>query len=166
MRGNEVLLVTENFAEAALGAVAAGGATDGGGGGDHAHAGDGNRGRGIRSGWLRSGGPRSWVALFPPEGEGAAVDAAALFADGADVAGPAQVLLGAEAQGSHGETRVENRTLALAVGSESDDGQPLAALGAAGLDHFAAALGRHAGAITDLASTFLAVRAECRLHDF
>jgi hypothetical protein len=48
----------------------------------------------------------------------------------------------------------------------SDDRQALAALETAGFDDFAAALGGHTGTVTNLAGALLAVRADCRLHDF
>ena len=61
-------------------------------------------------------------------------------------------------------------SLALAATDEgrsgSDDGQALAAFEAAGFDDFASAFGGHTGAVTNLAGAFLAVRTECRLHDF
>jgi len=47
----------------------------------------------------------------------------------------------------------------------SDDRQALAALEAAGADDLAATAGAHAGTITNLTGAFLAVRAECGLHD-
>lgn len=50
--------------------------------------------------------------------------------------------------------------------SNSDDGETFAAFEAAGADDFASAFGGHTGAITNLAGAFLAVRTECRLHDF
>jgi hypothetical protein len=48
----------------------------------------------------------------------------------------------------------------------SDDGQALAAFAAAGGEHLATASGGLTSAETDLAGAFLAVGAECRLHDY
>jgi hypothetical protein len=48
----------------------------------------------------------------------------------------------------------------------SDDREALAALTTAGREDFAATPGGLAGAETDLAGAFLAMRAECRLHGF
>ncbi len=145
--GHELLLGAEEFAEAAFGAIALHGGANGGGGGDDADA-------GIR--WRRAG-----RAEFPPDGEGAAVDAAALLAHGADVALAAQVLLSAEAHGTGRETPA----LAAPATRRSDDSQAFATLETAGTDDFTAAFGGHAGAITDLAGALFAVWAECGLHD-
>jgi hypothetical protein len=48
----------------------------------------------------------------------------------------------------------------------SDDRKALAALQPASFDHFASAFRGHTGTVTNLAGALLAVRAECRLHDF
>ena len=88
---DELLLVAENFAEAAFRAIAEHGVADGSGRGHDADAGNRPRGRG--------GGRGVGVATAPPHREGAAVDAAALFADGANIALAAQVLLRAETHG-------------------------------------------------------------------
>ena len=159
---HEVLVLAKGFAEAALGAVAAHSVADGGGGRDDANA--------RRAGW--DGEIGGGVAAFPPDGEGAAIQAAAVFADDADVALAAQVLLRAETHGGvarralvggrHARTRV-----ATNEGERgSDDRQALAAFEATGADDFASAGSGHTGAITNLAGAFLTVRTECRLHDF
>lgn len=159
--GHALLVLAEDFAETALGAVATDGVADGGGRSDHADA----RCVGI--------GDRQWdVAALPPQGEGATIHPASLFADDADVALAAQVLLRAETHGGVARRACVGRihSLALAATDEgrsgSDDGQALAAFEAAGADDFASAFSGHTGAITNLAGAFLAVRTECRLHDF
>jgi hypothetical protein len=48
---------------------------------------------------------------------------------------------------------------------QSHHSQPFTTLAAARLDYFAAARGGHPGTVTNLAGSFLAVRAECWLHD-
>ena len=160
--GHEVLVLAKGFAEAALGAVAAYGVAHGRGGRDHADPG--------RAGWDHEVG--GGVAALPPDGEGAAIEAAAEFTNDADVALAAQVLLRAETHGGvarrarvgglHSRTRV-----ATNEGERgSDDRQALAAFEATGADDFASAWRGHTGAITNLAGAFLAVRTECRLHDF
>lgn len=83
---HEILMLAEHFAQAALRAIAAGGGANGGGRGNHTDAGSGGiGGRGF--------------AFFPPDGEGAALEAAALLPHGADVSQAAQVLLRAKAHG-------------------------------------------------------------------
>ena len=82
-------MVAKRFTEAAFGAVAADGVAHGGGRRNDADAGQVGCGGEIRDG----------VAAFPPHGEGAAIDATTLFADDADIALAAQVLLRAETHG-------------------------------------------------------------------
>lgn len=78
-------MLAEEFAQPAFGSAAMDSTADGVVGGDDTDAG------------LGSG---AGFALFPEEHESPAVDAPALLADSLDVAGPAQVLLGAETHGS------------------------------------------------------------------
>ena len=159
--GHAQLVLAEDFAQTALGAIAADGVADGGGGGDHADA------RRVGGGARERG-----VAALPPQGEGATIHPASLFADDADVALAAHVLLRAETHGGVARRACVGRIHSLALAatdegrSRSDDGQALAAFEAAGADDFASAFSGHTGAITNLAGAFLAVRTECRLHDF
>jgi hypothetical protein len=81
--GHEVLVAAVDFAQAALGAVAMDRITDSGAGSDHADAGP--RGRG----------PGGMDA--PSQEEGPAVNAAALFTNGAEVIVAPQALPGAQA---------------------------------------------------------------------
>jgi hypothetical protein len=138
--GNGGLVMAKDFAKPTLGAIAQGGVTHGRRGRDNAHA--------------RTSDRRSHrIAAFPPNGKSPAIEPAAAFADRSDFARATQMLLSAKSHVT--PSRQE----------QSNDRQALATLGATSLDDLAAALGRHAGAVTDLASTFLAVRAECGFHD-
>ena len=83
----------------------------------------------------------------PSELEGPAVHAAALFADSAKINRALQALAGAQTHWSN-------------------DRQTLATFLATGGEDLAAATGGLAGAKTDLAGAFFAMRAECRLHSF
>ena len=76
--GHEGLVFAVDFAEAALGAVAVDGITDGGPGGDHADTGGGGGGFGG--------------AQPPGQEEGPAIEAAALLANGAEVVVAPQAL--------------------------------------------------------------------------
>jgi len=93
------LVLAENLAQAALGAVALDGAADGSNGGDHADAGE--------AGWTGLG-----VTPEKPDGEGAAVDPATLLPYGAKITRAPQMLLRAEAHedaaraGERGQTTV------------------------------------------------------------
>src|SRR5882724_8076008 len=109
-----------------------------------------------RRGWKHPGSFHGHGAAIPPQRKGAAINAAAQFAHGAKITLSAQVLLRAEA---HGAVPAGGRI-------RSNHRQPLAALQATGLDDLATAAGGHAGTVTNLAGAFLAVRAECRLHDY
>ena len=80
--GHEGLVFAVDFAEAALGTVAVDGIANGGPGGDHAYAG--GSGGGL-------GGTRP-----PGQEEGPAIEAAALLANGAEVAVAPQALPGAQ----------------------------------------------------------------------
>jgi len=161
-RRHEVLVLAKRLTEAAFGAVAADGVADGSGRSDDTDA------RQVRCDREFRGD----VAVLPPHSEGAAIDTTTLFADDADVALAAQVLLRAETHegvarrarvsGAHSLGRVATDESRLGL----DDRQALAAFEAAGADDFASAGSGHAGAITDLAGAFLTVWAECWLHDF
>ena len=85
-RRHEVLVLAKRLSEAAFGAVAADGVADGSGRGNDTDA--------RQVGCYRE----VWrgVAVLPPNGERAAIDTATVFADDADVALAAQVLLRAE----------------------------------------------------------------------
>src|SRR6188768_830185 len=131
--GHEMLIATVEFAQAAFGAVALDGIADGSAGSNDAHA-------------SRTGGRTRWRGP-PNKLKGAAVHAAALFADSAKINRALQALAGAQTHWSN-------------------DRQALATLLAAGGEDLAAATGGLAGAKTDLAGAFLAMRAECRLHRF
>ena len=78
-------MAAENFAQAALGSIAAHGRPDCGDRGHHTHA---HQGR-SRDG---PGG----IATPPPQSEGTAVDAVALFTEAAEVALTPQTLFGAQ----------------------------------------------------------------------
>jgi len=93
-RGKLLLVLAEHLAEAAFGPVAQNGPSDGRRRGGRANAGFGRS-------CLRA--PQA------PNGEGAAVPAHALFADGADVALAAQVLLRAESHGRRRNQATVNR---------------------------------------------------------
>lgn len=83
----------EDGAEAALGAVALDGGADGGDGRDHSNAREGGR-DGLVS------------APEKPDGKGAAVEPAALFAHGTEITRAPQMLLRAE---THGAEKAEGR---------------------------------------------------------
>jgi hypothetical protein len=160
VRGHAPLMVTEDFPEAALGAIALDGGADSRGRGDHADA------RLVGFGWgqhfsrIRDGSGGDGFPPAPPKREGAAFNAAALFAHAPDIALTPQMLLGAEAHGSRGRrTRTKKR-------GRSDDRQALTTFQTTGFDDFASAFGGHTGTITDLVGALFAVRAECWLHDF
>ena len=78
-------MAAKNFAQAALGGIAAHGRPDGGDRGHHAHA---HHGRSRN----RAGG----IAAAPPQGEGPAVDAAALFTEATEVVLAPQMLFSAQ----------------------------------------------------------------------
>ena len=97
--GHEMLVMTEDFAQAALGLVAFRGGADGGGRGDDANPRMIQRG-GFCSGTRSRG--RISIAAPPPNGERAAFQAAAVFAHTTNITLAAQVLLRAKAHGSGG----------------------------------------------------------------
>jgi hypothetical protein len=163
---NARLVTPENFSESAFSAIAQDGVPDGRNRSDDAHPRRisrritlscderrrGRSGSGIRFGRRRS--------TETQQSESAAVDAPTLFTDGAKIALTPQMLLRAETHRGRGLTRTYEKP------GRSDDRQTLAALETTGLDDFAAARGGHASAIADLTGALLAVRTECRLHDF
>jgi hypothetical protein len=154
------LLVTKYIAEPAFGSVALRGLTDRDGGGDDADPRKQrfNRGRGLAS---------IVSPAFPPERKGTTLEPLPVLAYCPDFARRAQMLLRAKAHnpGADEVSSPEGNTRGVA-GGESNDRQALAALETAGLDDLAATFRRHAGAISDLAGAFLAVRTECGFHDF
>jgi len=129
--GNEGLVLAINFAEATLRAVAVDGVADGGARGDHAHAGVSGR----------TGRPDT-----PSEEKDAAIDAAALLANSAEIGVAPQALTGGQAQGGARCRRHAEVFL--------DDRKALAALAAAVGEDLAAAFGGFAGAETDFAGAF------------
>ncbi len=127
----------------------------------------------------RGGRIRGLGALLPPKRKGLAIQPAALFADSADIALAAQVLLRAKAHDKKAGRTERLKAVTSSDGRKefslsvfrslnlfkSDDCQPLAALAATRLDDFAAAPGGHPGAVTNLAGALFAVRAECGFHE-
>jgi hypothetical protein len=79
------LVAAEDFTQAALGGIAAHGRAHRGDRGHHTHA---------HQGWSRDG--PGCIATPPPQGEGTAVDAAALLTEAAEVVLPPQTLFGAQ----------------------------------------------------------------------
>jgi hypothetical protein len=106
-----------------------------------------DRGAGCNDTHASRAGLRSCGESPPDQLKGPAVHAAALFANRAKINRAFQALAGAQTHGSN-------------------DRQALATLAATGGKDFAAATGGLAGAKTNLAGAFLAMRAECRLHSF
>jgi len=138
----------KNLAEAALRAVAPNGAPDCGDRSDHGRS-------AARAAGLIG------LPVPAPHGECAAVQALALFPSRADVGLAAQVLLRTKTH-----VRLEPARRSGPPGPRSsDDRQAFAALEPPGTEDFAAAPGGHAGAKTDFAGAFLAVRAKGGLHE-
>jgi hypothetical protein len=118
--------------------------------------------RGDGRGSAKGSGNLARRAFAAPDGKGAAIQSSALLPRGADVGLPAKVLLRAK---THGRWHEADSPVRPTWPKASNDSQTLAALEAAGAEHFASARSSHTGAEADFSGAFLAVRAKGGLHE-